>query len=253
MRHELLCCSLLMASACGPRTVDEGGDEQVGDSSSSGSSDSGSSDSGSSDSGSSEGPSTGAFIIPIPDNPGENLSCVVTVQDCPEGEKCSPNSYNGDSFVDAAKCVVVMGDKPPGSPCTLVDWSDASDDCDENGFCLADADGGPGICHAFCGENQSTCPVGESCLDIFAPDLALCTADCDVLLQDCPEGEFCYDLGSPGCAPSHRPNTVMKPCEQFNDCVPGLYCAPASMAPSCTGDACCLPYCDQVNPDCSAL
>ena len=78
-------------------------------------------------------------------------------------------------------------------------------------------------------------------------------ADCDVLLQDCPEGEFCYDQGRPGCAPSHRPNTVMKPCERFNDCVPGLYCAPAIMAPGCTGDACCLPYCDQVNPDCSAL
>ena len=39
------------------------------------------------------------------------------------------------------------------------------------------------------------------------------------------------------------------PCEDFNTCDPGLYCAPQEYVPDCKAGGCCSPFCGTSAPN----
>ena len=75
---------------------------------------------------------TSSFTDFVPDTPPPPPSCNLWLQDCPEGEKCTPYVSSGHTW-DVLKCVPILGDQAPGEACV---YEAALDDCDGSGMCF---------------------------------------------------------------------------------------------------------------------
>ena len=183
-----------------------------------------------------------------------SIECDPFMQDCPDGEKCVSYASSGGGW-DARKCVPVLGDQPPGEPCTYGGVVDATDDCDETSACydVADIDGElVGTCFSFCTGTPDfpECPVGSRCLlgGNFSP--LLCITTCDPLLQDCNDGLACFWTGGNfNCIFTTQNIPVGNPCGFINDCAAGLVCLAADTLPSCADASCCSAFCDLESGD----
>jgi len=220
--------------------------------------DTGNGDTGDGDTGTDSG---GAFIQE-PDGASSDVECDIWAQDCPEDQKCMPWANDGGSSWNATRCADLDPNPvQPGDDCET-DGSDVSgnDNCAKGSMCFSvNPETNVGTCVAFCTGNANA-PVcddpGTMCNISNDGVLALCLTTCDPLLQDCPQGghqqqgcypvyedflcwpDFSFDLGAYG-----------DPCEYFNVCDPGLFCALADIVPGCAGAiGCCTEYCDLSAP-----
>jgi hypothetical protein len=239
-----------------PPPDDDSGDGKTGDDGGDG--DTGGGDSGGGDTGTDSG---GAFIQE-PDGGNADVECDIWAQDCPEDQKCMPWANDGGTSWNATRCANLDPNPvQPGDDCET-DGSDVSgnDNCAKGSMCFSvNPETNVGTCVAFCTGNANA-PVcddpGTLCNISNDGVLALCLTTCDPLLQDCPQGghqaqgcypvyedflcwpDFSFDLGAYG-----------DPCEYFNVCDPGLFCALADIVPGCAGSqGCCTEYCDLEAP-----
>ncbi|MCB9568443.1 MAG: hypothetical protein H6710_14730 [Myxococcales bacterium] len=199
----------------------------------------------------SAGSSTGSpFIVPPDMGPGVAL-CDPGLQDCPEGEKCTPYvAEPGACCVDSTKCTPVTGNKQFGETCTRMD---DSDDCDVGFFCMTMMSGGTGegTCLPLCSvDNPDTCPGGE-CIGFNDGFLPLCEVACDPLVQDCiGDNVGCYAvLGNDKfvCATSgymDGKGNDGDECYTIQSCLPGLVCIDGTVQEGCLTQRCCTPVCD---------
>lgn len=180
-----------------------------------------------------------------------NEPCEPLTQDCFPTHKCVPYATQpGSSFLDANKCMPILGDKQWGEPCTLSSWHEGQDDCDGDGFCWnIEWVGGEmhGTCVPFCvGSPQDlSCPLGWGCL--FTGAVSLCEKQCNPLLQDCPQDYGCYWEGNAfDCALVSSIAGDKQACDEYNDCLPGFACVDKGAVPGCVGSDpnCCTPVCD---------
>lgn len=206
------------------------------------------------DTGSSEDTGMGFSVLPDASNPSE---CDIWEQDCPQGEKCMPWANDGGSSWNATKCAPLdPAPKQPGDACTA-QGNDVSglDDCALGSMCFAvDPETNIGYCVGFCegSEASPSCPdAGHACNISNNGVLALCLPTCNPLLQDCPSSGWpqgCYPVaGEFLCWPdySFENGAFGSPCEYFNVCDVGLFCAIPEAVPGCVGSSgCCSEYCD---------
>lgn len=187
--------------------------------------------------------------------------CETWLQDCPEGEKCTPTACNPDDEWDSHKCIP-LPEHPDhaGEPCT-VEGSVASgvDSCDLATMCwFIDPDTLTGVCTPYCtgSPDQPVCADGTTCMIGNDAVLSLCLPICDPLGDDCAAGQLCIL--------NHTTNTdffctaddsgaggqLFAPCDFPDACDPGLLCADATLALECDpmSPGCCLPYCDLTMP-----
>jgi hypothetical protein len=181
------------------------------------------------------------------------VACDVTMQDCPDGEKCTGYPWMpGGCCIDATKCVSVIGDKQLGEFCTR---ADDNDDCARGLFC-ARSDGekasdGPGVCIAFCGVDYSCAGLGIEDPECFIPgegQLIVCRGDCDPFAPLCSPGFGCYQpwWGQFMCIETKLdgPGTDGAACERVQGCEPGLACVLGTLLADCAEEHCCTPICD---------
>jgi hypothetical protein len=201
------------------------------------------------------------MFVNAPDGGLGGVECDVWSQDCPDGEKCAPWANDGGNSWNATRCVPVAPDpKQPGDPCTT-DGSDVSgnDDCQLGAMCFAvNPESNSGICVSFCegsAQNPVCSDANQQCNISNDGVLVLCLNTCDPILQDCASGDQplgCYPVNDDFlCWPdfSFDLGAVGDPCEYFNVCDVGLYCAAASAVPNCiAGTGCCTEFCDVTDP-----
>jgi hypothetical protein len=223
------------------------------------------------------GGSTGGFVAPpdmgstfiVPSDGGScggagphgqlrcSPECNVWAQDCPEGEKCSPYSGDGDNAWESQKCVPLDPDPDhPGDPCT-VEGSGVSgiDSCDIDSMCWnVDSETLIGTCVPRCtgSPDDPMCPPETACLISNDGVLTLCLPSCDPLVQDCPGDDLCIanpqDSSSFICVldTSGDEGQTFDTCEYINACDKGMLCVNPALASECDPEAagCCLPFCD---------
>ena len=174
--------------------------------------------------------------------------CDVLAQDCPRGEKCSPDARTGNW--ESAHCVPVLSDGTPGELCHVEEHLCSTlDDCALGTVCWnIDAETDQGVCISICSPELG-CDPGLGCLAKFEGLPPLCEPSCDPLLQDCPEDAVCRHLEDVEfiCTPDGRQN-IGDACGPLL-CAAGLHCADAVQLPSCDHDRCCTPFCDLSEPD----
>lgn len=181
-----------------------------------------------------------------------STSCDPFIQDCPQDQKCTV--YLADEPVNlyASKCVMVIGNKQPGEPCTRMD-EESIDDCIKGAVCLYIDGKGHGLCALQCSGSADApiCLNGGVCITSDGGDLATCTPPlCNPLIQDCSDGEVCVPF--PGydefvCIPdsSGDEGKTNDPCES-ETCDGGLVCVNKGFASSACDPmfaACCQPIC----------
>jgi len=185
--------------------------------------------------------------------------CDTFLQDCPEGEKCTPWANDGGNSWNARRCTPVVDDPDgTGEPCTVEGSATSGlDSCELGSMCWdVDTETKTGTCTPLC----TGSPQAPSCSD---PDrwcsmsgdgpLALCLPTCDPLESSCPQGQGCYPLDSLFlCAPdaSGKAGGPFEACQFTNACDPGVVCVPGESTVACDEPSCCSPYCDLQAPDC---
>jgi hypothetical protein len=210
-----------------------------------------------------EGSDDGMSTKPGSDQLGEQMCDPWADMDCPEGQKCSHYATMGE-FLDAAKCVPVMGDQQPGEPCIIQGVPPGLtglDDCAAGSMCWdVDPDTDTGYCVALCKSGpdyEPVCADGTTC-ELFAA-YSICRFECDPLkaAADCPgPNQSCLELGSgTGFVCRGRTSEDAHPqgtaCEWFH-CDAGLFCAETAKVPGCldpNADGCCTAFCDVDQPN----
>ena len=206
---------------------------------------------GSSSSGEATAESSGGDIVRECDN---------FLQDCREGEKCSPWA-DRDGVWKGTRCVPVLGGGIAGEACTAADGGlSGIDDCAFGHMCQFVNGRGEGKCVEFCTGTS----VAPACVDGFAcaSDLYvlwLCLRQRDPLIQDCPQGDTCIQSSSSFVCivdASGDQGQANDPCTTANGCDPGLVChvsEPTSAACDPETVGCCTPYCTFPNGACPNL
>jgi hypothetical protein len=194
-------------------------------------------------------------------NPNE---CDQWAQDCPEGEKCTAFSSDGDSSWDALQCVPV----PPnpgqiGDVCTSEGVDSGVDSCGLGLMCWdIDKDTEQGHCVAFCTgtPDMPVCDSGSTCVIANQGVLSLCLPACNPLLQDCQDDDLCIpnpnnDQEFTCIFPGGEPVPEFGACEFANSCAPGLACLGPELAVECDQNSpgCCAAFCDVTNPMCTGM
>ena len=191
------------------------------------------------------------------------LECDPFEQDCPEGQKCSPQKSDGFAF-DATGCVPVARDPDqPGEPCTVEGTLGSGiDSCDVGSTCWeVDEQTLAGTCVPLCGGTPDfpECPASTTCVD-FSDALHLCLPTCDPLAPACDPGDVCVPSpsapdGQFACVvdASQDGGAEFEPCEFLNACDLGLACVDSGSATECDPMAfgCCVAYCDLAAPTCT--
>jgi len=193
----------------------------------------------------SEGENALTGPAPPPSDMFIELACDAFLQDCPDGEKCVPYVSDGGSF-NALRCVPVVGDQAVGETCHYDGPVQATDDCDELGYCWY-VEGDSGVCLALCLGSPETpeCPPSTSCSITGDGVVNLCIPRCDPLAQDCAEGMGCYwNSNEFQCALEGEDKLVGEACQFINSCDPGLICLDGGLLPECESESCCTAYCD---------
>ncbi|WAS94776.1 hypothetical protein [Nannocystis punicea] len=192
------------------------------------------------------------FITP-PDGGTHGPHCDQWVQDCPEGQKCSPFADDGGNSWNNLKCVDVVRD--PGGlyePCENFGANASGEDsCDVGllcweGKCLGMCTGSP--------DKPGCTDPDASCILTSEGVLTLCLPKCDPLKQDCDPGQVC--IPSPFdfvCVidSSGEDGQLFDECEFANACDPGLFCVDPQLASECDPQfvGCCQPFCDITQPN----
>jgi hypothetical protein len=190
------------------------------------------------------------FTCPNPPNPpggGGAFECDLLEQDCPDGQKCAPWDNTGGGILNATKCTPL--DPNPTQPGELCQAEGSGfsgiDNCAVGSFCFNVDSDLQGTCAQLCEElgSQSGCePDGTWChlIDV----VPLCLTRCHPLLDDCGPGLGCYPHGAEFVCLLAGDAIVPSECEIVNDCIPGMFCAHASLSPGCRHDRCCAQLCD---------
>ncbi len=206
-------------------------------------------------------PTTDSSTNPFIEDPdmGTVGSCSVTMQDCPDGQKCMPYANDGGNSWNDAKCVDVASNPgQAGDDCTYEGNDDLSglDNCDVGMLCwFLDMDG-TGECLEMCAGEPATCSEGQTCDISNEGVLALCLQGCDPTAPVCDNpGDICFP-GSEGgfiCdfdASDDDGGYAGYPCEFINACKLGNFCEDAPAVPNCIGTiGCCAPYCSLNDDD----
>lgn len=171
-------------------------------------------------------------------------ACDPLGDDCGECGKCMPIANDGGAAWNENRCRPIDGNPAVvGEPCTVID---GVDDCDETSMCFgSDADAASGFCVPFCASDRSCESPDDVCLVQYGGVLTICVPLCDPLLQDCEDGSGCYSDGDDGfgCVPAGS-GFFPAPCENFDDCSPGVFCAEMELVPDCATSHCCSEFCD---------
>ena len=187
------------------------------------------------------------------DTETEPVACSTNLQDCPEGEKCTPYAANGADYWNATKCVPITGEGAPGDAC-IVEGGGSSgvDDCRKGAFCW-DIDENPDICVELAGGSEAapTC-TNEADFDAVCVGevFCLCLPRCDPLVQDCQGDDLCIPINDTFVcvldASGADTGKALDPCEFANACDKGLLCLQPSASSKCDANAggCCMPFCD---------
>lgn len=204
------------------------------------------------------------FICP-PDVGAMIPQCDPMAQDCPAGQKCVWYALPDETRRrHHARCIDVVGDRAPFEACSLPNgiWTDVSDDCGAESFCLE----GLGVTdHGFCAPFPK--PGTQDCSDFpgtqFATENgsifphACLHFECNPQAPEtCPAGlqclfypaflygtNFCWEV-PPGDEP------VGAGCD-FDQCGEGKLCLSAEYVPGCADARCCTEWCDLGAPNCS--
>jgi hypothetical protein len=189
---------------------------------------------------------------------GRQNSCNPHIQDCPQGQKCSPHASEPGLFWNSASCFPVMENPAQiGEPCVVQGFvTSGVDNCDVGAICWeGDHDGqGEFKCASLCegAIDDFVCPPGSFCSS-FSEALAVCeTPVCDPLVQDCPEtSDVCVPniyLTDDWCLPDESGGTgqINDPCTVPNGCDKGLTCVGSDASIDCDPNAtgCCQPFCE---------
>jgi hypothetical protein len=181
--------------------------------------------------------------------------CSPTLQDCPEGQKCTAYSTDGagppSAPWDANKCVDETGDLEIGDPCDIEGGKYTGiDDCKSGSQCLmTDDEGFGGVCVEFCDDNMGCGQPTAQCNVVNNGALPLCLDSCDPLVQDCPDGQGCFAAaGSFVCfkySAEAGEGMVGGDCGFINSCLPGNMCLAVEASQDCpaTNAGCCAPFC----------
>ncbi|MEM9457989.1 MAG: hypothetical protein AAGF11_27670 [Myxococcota bacterium] len=196
---------------------------------------------------------TASIFVQAPDG-GVQGECDPFAQDCAAGQKCT--SYvatEGQSTVDATRCVPATGDDGWDEPC---ERTDDNDTCAPGLFCMTEVSGGtgPGTCLEYC-SLDTPCQFGGECFAFNDGVLPICQPTCDPLAQDCPDEQGCYVAfggflcSTPG--PADGEGDDGSACATVQSCLPGLVCRPDTAGCAEAG-ACCTPWCalDGDGPPC---
>ncbi|GEM_PF-1404958 len=194
---------------------------------------------------------SGSFLIE-PDG-GVAEQCIPGLQDCPEGQKCTPYlMQEGGCCVDATHCVPDDGGRQFGDTCTR---AANTDDCAKGLFCMTSTSGalGEGVCLELCDPDVGTCEHGGSCFSFNDGILPLCEQECHPLLQDCQNTQNCYAAfdrficAKPGFA--NGEGLDGSACEAIQSCETGLVCVLSTSTAGCMDTRCCTPFCDLMGDD----
>lgn len=192
---------------------------------------------------------------------GEPVPCDLSLQDCPEGQKCSVVAMSPDDlFQGHFECVPLDPNPvPPHAPCDVfADPADGTDNCDLGAICLFPDAGGIGECFSFCNfAMEPICQVpGDLCVGATCQTCtwSFCDSSCNVLDPDaCDPDQLCAPGGdlswqciadSSGADGQHG-----DVCEFVNDCDPGFVCMQKDELPTCEGPSCCAMACDVDAPN----
>ncbi len=205
--------------------------------------------------------STGSAFITDPDL-GDGSECDYLAQDCAAGFKCMPWANDGGGAWNAAKCVpIVEYPAEVDEPCQVVGAGNSGvDDCDIGLICWdVVPQTGMGRCAPLCLgswiEHHCIDP-GRVCWVSADATIAVCIVFCDTLDPDCAPGESCQISyrAEWECAPdgSGDMGALGDPCDDVDECDPGLVCASAEAVPhdeTCVDAAgCCTEVCDLTDP-----
>ncbi|HWB73880.1 MAG TPA: hypothetical protein VG755_02970 [Nannocystaceae bacterium] len=195
----------------------------------------------------------GSFIVRV-DLPSIGAGCDPFEQDCPRGEKCMPWADDGGDEWNANRCTPLAPlTGQVGDPCTVEGAATSGiDDCELGAMCWhVDPDTNTGECVGLCAGNEGNPVCADpqtQCVIANAGVLTVCLPTCDPLLQDCAGTDGCFPVSDFfACMPDRSDvlGAFGDPCESFDACDPGLFCAAPFVVPSCLGaDGCCSSFCD---------
>lgn len=189
---------------------------------------------------------------------GNNSECDPTLQDCPEGAKCTAQLELPGIGWNKNVCLPEPANGGlAGDPCEVegADIFTGVDNCAKGYICLnTDGEGKNGACVEFCQPDLKSCPNTTGGSGICNPAnegiLPICLATCDPLVQDCPGQQACY--GNPEGLPficfgpdPQDGGEDGSTCEYTNACLAGLQCQDSATLEGCPADSsgCCTPFC----------
>jgi hypothetical protein len=186
----------------------------------------------------------------------DSQECDVFEQNCPDGHKCMPISFDGAPSFNGTACRPVDPDAVEiGEPCIVQDDPYSGfDNCPDVAFCFfVDDITLEGVCIDFCRGSitDSTCVDACSrCLVSADGNTIPCVPTCDPRMQNCPAGLACQGgFGGILCRASKGDKVAGESCFESIECTPGLECEAA-----CDGLPCCTPVCTLPDgPECDAL
>ncbi|WAS95639.1 hypothetical protein [Nannocystis punicea] len=194
--------------------------------------------------GATAGDATGNFVA-MPDLPPPT-ACDAWNDTCPPGQKCQPGALpRGPGCVD-----IVQNPDQIGDPC---DAGEPIDSCDKGAICLGQI--GDGQCLALCEGTPDAATCADACSPCFVDALdtyGTCKALCDPRAPACLGGASCRTLTHAPyffCIPNDASVPPGMPCMSEPACQQGSACIHKDFLPSCAGDFCCAPVCDQAGPD----
>jgi hypothetical protein len=190
----------------------------------------------------------------------QRLECDPLLQDCLDGEKCTPFAFEPFMPWHGNKCAPLASDpKDVGETCRVFGAPNAGcDDCVVGAMCLyVSEDDGEGVCVALCEYSQGdyVCAEdGKVCATANGGVLFLCLDPCNPLAPGCPPGSGCtfvWDMEIFACAPPWTNLGYGEVClEYLGSCAPGLACVGSDAFPDGTcGGTCCTQACDLSAPN----
>ena len=188
---------------------------------------------------------------------GRARACNPVVQDCGDGQKCTPTyamAPGGEKTI-LPTCVSATGPKGEGDLCARVSYDAEGigrDDCVKGTFCSAlgclttTKTPPPHHCWKLCA-GDSACDVGKKCFPVTTgtPAYGVCAATCAAFGTTCPAEMNCANVlpdidGTLHYLACREVGTVVagSPCDHDLDCKAGLVCDSVRTPRTC------VPLCD---------
>lgn len=183
------------------------------------------------------------------------------LQDCPNGERCTPAALVPNVPWHTFRCVPVASEpKEVGDTCSVFGSPNAGcDDCVAGAMCLfVFENDGEGVCVGFCehsGQGTYVCAEdGKVCAMANNGALPVCLDPCNPLSPGCPPEAGClyiHEIQDFLCGPPWMNTGYGEPCTtELGSCASGLACVdttafPEGVCPS----GCCTQACDLSAPN----